>query len=142
MNKTWYWVIGIFIVLFFIGLFIPNNDAENTLNDADDTLNAKESLDKNKFNQLAIKFLYDNGFCYDGMIDEGKECGDGDYPFIRVYNSEDFTEQGKRLLVTQVTDDLYNEFPELYNEEIVYIFRNINQETIDRIYVKENKWDR
>ena len=31
---------------------------------------------------------------------EGKECGEAEYPFIRVYNAEDFEEQGKILLVT------------------------------------------
>ena len=137
MKKIWYWVIGIVAVLFLIGLFVPNNNTNTTEN------NNKNTFDENQFNQLAIQSLHDNGFCYEGMEDElGYNCGEADYPFIRVYGAEEFTEQGKILLVTQVTEDLYQEFPPLYGKTITYVFRNLNQKTIDTIYVKENKWDR
>ncbi len=122
MKKFWYWVMGIVVFLFLIGIFIPNDSPKtNTSKDNED------NFDETQFNQLAIQSLYNNGFCYEGMFeDEGKECGEADYPFIRVYNAEDFTEQGKILLVTQVTDDLYSEFPVIYDREITYVFRNIS----------------
>jgi hypothetical protein len=138
MKKIWYGVIGIVVVLFLIGLFIPK-DTSNTNGNQND----ENNFDENKFNQLAIQSLHNNGFCYEGMETElGYSCGEADYPFIRVYGTEEFTEQGKILLVTQITEDLYEEFPSLYDKTITYVFRNLNQETIDTIYVKENKWDR
>lgn len=134
-KKTWYWIIGIIVALFLIGLFIPK---ENTI-----TQNNEKNFDETKFNQLAIQSLYDNAFCYEGMLEEeGKECGEAEYPFIRIYNADDFTEQGKILLVTKVTEDLYKEFPELYDKQLVYVFRDADQESVDTIYVKEDKWSR
>jgi hypothetical protein len=137
MKKIWFWVIGVVVALILIGLFVPNDNSETNISQ-----NNENNFDENQFNQLAIQSLYDNGFCYDGMSEEEKECGEAEYPFIRVYNAEDFTEQGKILLATQVTEDLYVEFPDLYSKTITFVFRDINQESVDTIYVKENKWDR
>ncbi len=123
-HPVWTGMIGFVVLLLIVGMFAGGDVKENS-----------QSIDKNKFNKLSIKSLYDNGFCYEGM-----NCGEADYPFIRIYNAEDFSEQGKMLLITQVTDDLYKEFPGLYDREIVYIFRDKNQKTVDRIYVKEDKW--
>jgi len=130
MNKIWYWIIGIVLFLIIVISFSSNDNS---------SINEVQSIDYQRFNILSIKSLYDNGFCYQGM-DGG--CGETEYPFIRIYNAEDFEEQGKILLITQVSNDLYEEIPELYNKEIVYIFRDKNQKTVDRIYVKENEWSR
>jgi len=138
MKKLWYWIIGIVLVLVLIGLFIPSDNSKTSTNQ-----DKENNFDETQFNQLAIQSLYNNGFCYEGMLEEeGKECGEAKYPFIRVYNAEDFIEQSKILLVTQVTEDIYKEFPELYNKTITYVFRDKNQKSVDTIYVKENKWDR
>ena len=102
-----------------------------------------DKISKEQFNELAVNALYITGFCYVGMEqEEGKLCGEADYPFIRVYNAEDFTEPGKILLVTSVTKELYEAIPDLYNEQIVFVFRDKNQQSVDRIYVKNNKWER
>ncbi len=139
MKKIWYGVIGVAILLTLISMILPNNLSKNQNNN----VNTYKNLNETKFNQLAIQALYDHGFCYQGMLDEeGKECGEAEYPFIRVYNAEDFTEHGKILLVTKVTEDLYSKFPSLSDKTLTYVFRNTNQESVDTIYVKENKWNR
>lgn len=94
-------------------------------------------IDENLFATVALESLHGNFFC----IPE-EPCGEVDFPFIRLWNSESFTEQGKILLVTQVSRDLYEVIPELYEEEIVYIFRDASNKTIDRIYVQEDKWSK
>jgi len=149
--KDWYMiVVYCFIGLIIILVLFSNNSAENSPSSeqtSEEENNYFENtpdsstftINEDQFNKLAIQSLYNHGFCYGGMPGG---CGEADYPFIRVYNAEDFLEQGKLLLVTQISDDLYKEFSGLYNEEIVYVFRNQNQQSVDRIYVKNNKWSR
>jgi len=138
-NTILIWVgVGLFFFVLIMVFFSNDNSQNNTSN-----IETNKEIDKSLFNQLSIQYLYDNGFCYEGMLEEeGKECGEAEYPFIRVYNAEDFEEAGKMLLITKVTDDLYDKIPELYNKEIVYVFRDKGQKSVDRIYVEKNEWSR
>jgi len=134
-KKTLYWVIGIFVVIVLANVFLGDIPEIN--------VQENNAIDESQFNQLSIQSLYDNGFCYVEMEADGFDgCGEAEFPFIKIYNGDDFEEPGKILLVTQVTDDLYEKIPDLYNREIVFVFRDRNQQSIDRIYVKENEWSR
>lgn len=133
MKKVWYGLIAVLVLIVILVLAFSGNDSNNQQSGG--------SIDSDTFNRIAMQSLYDNGFCLDN--ENGvNDCGEAEYPFIRVYGAEDFTEQGKLLLVTQVTDDLYEEIPSLYDKEITFVFRDQNQQSVDRIYIKENKWSR
>tara|TARA_B100000315_G_C14393820_1_gene503270 strand:+ start:43 stop:495 length:453 start_codon:yes stop_codon:yes gene_type:complete len=132
-------LLAFIVLLILVSAFSSNEDDSSTSTISENT----KTLDKEKFNQLAMQSLHNNGFCYERMEEvEGFSCGEIAYPFIRIYGAEGYTEEGKILVVTLVTDDLYETIPDLYNTEIIYIFRDINQKTIDRIYMEKDEWSR
>ncbi|MBD3361471.1 hypothetical protein GF358_01635 [Candidatus Woesearchaeota archaeon] len=101
-----------------------------------------ESVDNVQFKKIAIDSLYDNGFCYTGMeSQENKRCGEADYPFVRVFNAEDFTSQGMINLAVQVGEDINYKMPET-KKRIVFVFRDQNQKSVEKIYWENGKWSR
>lgn len=140
-------IISIIILsLFFISGCnenIPSTKIENTnemVGNSQDNINL--GINKELFSTIAIEEMYNQGFCYEGMEAEGISCGEAEYPFVRIFYAEDYSETGKILLVTKVTERLYEEIPELYDKTITFVFRDANQQTIDKIYVEKNEWGR
>ncbi|MCD4759356.1 hypothetical protein K8R33_00525 [archaeon] len=141
-------ILLIFGVLLISGCNEPSANTPNPTNNEDNSDNTIEEqeepfeIDEDLFSNIAIQEMHIQGFCYEGMEADGLSCGEADYPFIRVFNAEDFTENGKLLLVTKATEKLYEAIPELYDKTITFVFRDANQQTIDRIYVEQNEWAR
>ena len=68
------------------------------------------------------------------------DCEITDTAFINIY--EDYTEEEKIILISKITNALYEEIPFLYDRTLGFTFRDQNQEIVDKIYVKSNKWSR
>src|SRR4030042_3168234 len=73
----------------------------------------------------------------------GIDCEVKDTKFINIYNTANYTEGDRLILMTKIANQLYLDMPFLYDRSLGFVFKAANnQDNIDTIYITSNQWSR